>query len=94
MDLIQEASAFFSLVNILLLLGLVIVYGNTLRKIRAQFTVGLLFFAGLFIVQNLIALYSFLAMFMYYATGVGWFVLAYTAAQTAGLSVLLWLSVR
>ena len=82
------------MVNVILLLGLVAVYGNTLRKIRAQFTVGLLFFAGLFIIQNLIALYSFIAMFMYYAAGVGWFVLAYTVAQTAGLSILLWLSMR
>ncbi|MGA3405714.1 MAG: hypothetical protein ABSD49_08290 [Candidatus Bathyarchaeia archaeon] len=94
MDLIHEVSALFSFVNVLLLLGLIWVYGNGFRKIRAQFTAGLLFFAGLFLVQNLLALYSFLAMFMYYATDVGGFVLAYTIVQTAGLVVLLWLSLR
>ncbi|MGD0423999.1 MAG: hypothetical protein ABSA92_11145 [Candidatus Bathyarchaeia archaeon] len=45
-------------------------------------------------VQNVFALYSFLAMFMYYAQGVGGFVLVYTLIQTAGLGVLLWVSVR
>jgi hypothetical protein len=94
LDLIHEVSALFSFVNVLLLLGLIWVYGNGFRKIRAQFTAGLLFFAGLFLVQNLLALYSFLAMFMYYATDVGGFVLAYTIVQTAGLVVLLWLSLR
>ena len=94
MDLIHEVSALFSFVNVLLLLGLIWVYGNGFRKIRAQFTAGLLFFAGLFLVQNLLALYSFLAMFMYYAADVGGFVLAYTIVQTAGLVVLLWLSLR
>ena len=94
MDTIHDASAFFSFVNILLLLGLMWVYGNAYRRIRAQFTAGLLFFTTLFLVQNLLALYSFLAMFMYYAADVGGFVLAYTIVQTAGLIVLLWLSVR
>jgi len=94
LDVIHDVSALFSFVNVLLLLGLIWVYGNGFRKIRAQFTAGLLFFAGLFLVQNLLALYSFLAMFMYYASDVSGFVLAYTIVQTAGLVVLLWLSVR
>ena len=94
MDLIHDLSALFSFVNIVLLIGLIWVYGNGFRKIRAQFTAGLLFFAALFLVQNLLALYSFLAMFMYYASDVGGFVLAYTIVQTAGLVVLLWVSIR
>jgi len=94
LNLVHDLSALFSSVNILLLVGLLWVYGNVYRRIRAQFTAGLLFFTGLFLVQNVFALYSFLAMFMYYAQGVGGFVLAYTLIQTAGLVVLLWVSVR
>jgi len=45
-------------------------------------------------VQNLIALYSYVAMFMYFATGAGALVLGITAAETAGLVVLLWMSFR
>jgi len=94
LDLVHDLSALFSFANVLLLVGLIWVYGNGFRKIRAQFTAGLFFFAGLFLVQNLLALYSFLAMFMYYASDVGGFVLAYTVVQTAGLGVLLWVSMR
>jgi hypothetical protein len=89
-----EAAAVLSLVNILLLVGLLVVYGNSFRKVRAEFTAGLLFFAAFFLVQNFLALYSYVAMFMYFASGVGTLVLAITVAQTAGLAVLLWMSLR
>lgn len=89
-----QAAAVFSLINILLLLGLLYVYGSSFRKIKAEFTAGLLFFAGLLLVQNLLALYSFVAMFMYFARGAGPLVLGITAAETAGLAVLLWMSLR
>ncbi len=89
-----QASAVFSLINILLLLGLIVVYGNSFRRIRAEFTAGLLFFAAIFLVQNFLAFYSYVAMFMYFASGVGGLVLAITVAQTAGLVVLLWMSLR
>ena len=94
MDIIRDVSALFSFVNVLLLVALEILYGNSFRKIKAEFTAGLIFFVSLFLVQNLLALYSFLTMFMYYATDVGGLVCAYTAVQTLGLAVLLWLSMR
>lgn len=89
-----QAAAAFSFLNVLLLLGLVFTYGNSLRQIKAQFTAGLLFFAAILLVQNLIALYSYVAMFMYFAPGAGALVLSITAAETAGLAVLLWMSLR
>lgn len=89
-----QAAAAFSLINILLLLSLIAVYGNSFRKIQAQFTAALLFFAGIFLVQNLLAFYAYVAMFMYYASGVSGLVLAITVAQTAGLAALLWMSFR
>lgn len=91
--MVLQAAALFSLANILLLVGLIAVYGNSFRKIQAQFTAGLLFFAALFLLQNLLALYSYVAMFMYYA-GVEMLVMAVTAVQTVGLAVLLWMSLR
>lgn len=93
-DVALQTATVFSLVNVLLLIGLLAVYGNSFRKIRARFTLGLLFFAGLFLVQNLIAVYSYAAMFMYFAAGAGPLVLAITLVQTTGLAVLFWLSVR
>lgn len=92
--MISQAAALFSFVNIVLLVGLIAIYAHSLSKIRAQFTFGLLFFAAFFLLQNLIALYSYLAMFMYFASGVEGLVFAVTVAQTAGLSVLLWMATR
>ena len=86
--------AFFSLLNVILLIGLIWIYLSSFRKVRAQFTLGLVFFAALFLVQNLIALYSFLTMFMYYAAGVEGIVLAITVVQTAALSIMLWTGLR
>jgi hypothetical protein len=89
-----QLAALFSGVNVLLLLGLVWIYGGSFMKVRAQFTAGLLFFAALFLVQNLISLYSFLTMFMYYAPGVTSIVLSITVVQTAGLAIILWTGMR
>jgi predicted membrane protein len=93
-EMMLQTAAVFSLINVLLLIGLIGVYGNSFRKIQAEFTAALLFFAGVFLLQNLLALYAYVAMFMYYAPGVGMLVLAITVAQTAGLAVLLWMSLR
>jgi hypothetical protein len=82
------------LLNILLLLGLLYIYGNSLRRVKAEFTAGLLFFAAILLVQNFLALYSYVAMFMYFASGAGPLVLGITAAETAGLVILLWMSLR
>jgi hypothetical protein len=89
-----DIAAFFSLVNVLLLIGLIWIYVSSFRKVRAQFTTGLVFFAALFLVQNLIALYSFVTMFMYYASGVTGIVLAIAIVQTAGLGIMLWTGLR
>ena len=93
-QMMLQAAAVFSLANILLLIGLLIVYGSSFRKIKAAFTAGLLFFTGVFLIQNLLAFYSYVAMFMYYASGVEMLVMVITIAQTAGLAVLLWMSLR
>lgn len=89
-----EVAAIFSAVNVFLLLGLIWIFASSFRKVRAQFTAGLLFFAALFLLQNLMSLYSFLAMFMYYAPGVTGFMLAITIVQTAGLAIILWMCLR
>ena len=93
-QMMLQVAALLSLANILLLIGLIIIYGSSFRKIKAAFTAGLLFFAGVFLLQNLLAFYSYVAMFMYYASDVEMIVMAITVAQTAGLAVLLWMSLR
>jgi hypothetical protein len=90
--IVHQPTRLFSFLNVVLLLGLIAVYGNSFRKIRARFTVGLLFFFAIFLVQNLLAFYSYITMFMYYADEVAGLVLGITFTQTVGLSILLRLS--
>ena len=49
-------------VSAVLLVGLVAVYAKNLRAVRSPFTVGLLVFGALFLVQNLIAIAVYLMM--------------------------------
>ena len=93
-EMMFQGAAVFSFFNVLLLLALLAIYGNSFRKVRAEFTAGLLFFSAFFLVQNLVALYSYIAMFMYFASDVAGLVLIMTIVQTAGLAVLVWMSVR
>ena len=93
-ETMAQVAAFFSTANVLLLMGLLWIYASSFRKVRAEFTAGLLFFAALFLVQNLISLYSFVTMFMYYAADVTWIVLTITVVQTAGLGIILWTGLR
>ena len=93
-EMTLQVAAALSFVNVLLLVGLLVIYGSSYRKIRAEFTAGLIFFSAIFLIQNLLAVYSYVAMFMYFARDVGGLVLAITAAETTGLAVLLWMSAR
>ena len=92
--IVYQATGLFSFLNIILLIALIAIYANSFRKIRAQFTAGLIFFSAIFLVQNLLAFYSYIAMFMYYANAVAGLVMVITLAQTAGLAILVWLSIH
>jgi hypothetical protein len=89
-----QAAALFASVNIALLCTLIVVYVNSFRRVQSEFTAGLLFFAAVFLIQNVLSLYSYLAMFMFYASDVGALVLEITVAQTTGLAILVWMSCR
>ncbi len=48
--------------SIAVLVGLLYIYGSNYRSLRSAFSVGLLVFAGLFLVENLAAMYFYVAM--------------------------------
>lgn len=76
-------------VSTLLLLGLVSVYYKNLKKIKSNFTVGLLIFAALFLVQTIVSLLYFVTMKNYYAPEVAVHVFILTLLQTIGFGILL-----
>ena len=73
-----------------LLLGcLMYIYIKNLRKIKSKFTIGLLIFALLFFVQNLVSLFYFITMMDYYSPEIELHVFLFTLLQVIGFAVLL-----
>ena len=62
-----EMAVFFSFLNAALLLGLLYVYAKILLRTHANYTLGLILFAGLLLVQNLITLSSYIFMIQFYS---------------------------
>jgi len=62
-----EMAVFFSFLNAALLFGLLYVYARILVKTHAKYTWGLIVFAGLLLIQNLITLSSYLFMIEFYS---------------------------
>ena len=89
MSIIMDASAVVSVANVAVLIGLLILYGRTYSSSKAQFTLGLIFFASLLLVQNVIGIYSYVTMAPFFAEALLPYLFAINIAELAGLSVLL-----
>ncbi|MBI4417118.1 MAG: hypothetical protein HY557_09055 [Euryarchaeota archaeon] len=82
-----------SAVSILVLSGLLLVYARNFRAIRSTFSIGLVFFAVLFLVQNIAAIALYMSMAAAgYGPSVSMPMLALNVAQLIGFSVLFWIS--
>jgi hypothetical protein len=88
----MDITALIAAGNILLLAAIIYVYGTTYWKLRAAFTAGLLFFASFFLIQNVVAVYSYLVMSDFYAPSIIPFVLVMNLTQFIGLLILLKIS--
>ena len=88
-SLIMNITTAITAVSTIFLLGLLYVYSKNLKKIKSRFTIGLLIFALLFLLQNLISLYYYITMMKYYAPEVEIHVFILTLLQTIGFAILL-----
>ena len=88
MAMFMEITKWLSVVNIILILGLLYVYAKNLQKVKSGFTVGLFIFSLIFLVQNAVCLYFTGTMMPYYVEGVQGYVLALTGLQTAAFAVM------
>lgn len=88
MSIIMDAGAIVSAANVAILIGLIILYGRTYSSSRAPFTLGLIFFASLLLVQNAIGIYSYITMAPFFAEAILPYLLAIHIAELAGLSIL------
>lgn len=89
MSIVMDVSAIVSAANVAILIGLIILYGKTYSSSKAPFTLGLIFFASLLLVQNAIGIYSYVTMAPFFSDAILPYLLAINIAELAGLSVLL-----
>ncbi len=89
MAILMDVSAIISLVNVGLLAALLTMYVKIYRSSKATFTFGLMFFASMLIVHNLVAVYAYFAMAPLYNENLLPFFVAIHAAELIGIATLL-----
>src|SRR5574341_222193 len=88
MSILMEISAALSLVNVALLMTLLIIYVKIYTSSKAIFTLGLMFFAGMMILHNAIAVYAYFAMEPLYNEALLPYFVGVHAAELIGIAVL------
>jgi len=82
-------AALVGVANIILLLVLLFLYVSSYRKLKSQFSLGLVLFAALLIVQNSLFIFFLLSRKGFYGPGMGLPLLSVNILQFGALIVLL-----
>ncbi len=89
MEPLMTASTIVSGANMVVLGILMKVFGGIYSKTHAQLPLGMIFFAGLLFLHNVITVYAYFSMMELYATALLPYLLAIHAAELAGILILL-----
>lgn len=89
MTLLMDVSSIFSMVNTVILVVLLAMYANIYRRTRATFTIGLIVFAGMLMLHNIIAIYGYFAMAPLYSDDLLPYFAGIHIAELVGLIALL-----
>jgi len=89
MGLLMDVSSVVSMINTAILVVLLAVYANIYRKTGATFTIGLMVFAGMLMLHNIIAIYGYFAMAPLYSDDLLPYFVGIHIAELAGLIALL-----
>jgi hypothetical protein len=89
LDPLIGANAIVASANIAVLIALLVLYARVYRSSKASFTVGLILFASLLMLHNIIAVYGYFIMEPLYAPALVPYFLAIHVAELGGLLVLL-----
>src|ERR671910_3807717 len=89
MTLLMDISSIISMVNTVILVVVLAVYANIYRKKVAIFTIGLMVFAGMLMLHNIIAIYGYFTMAPLYSESLLPFFVGIHIAELAGLLALL-----
>ena len=94
LELYYIARAVLSTVNIALLVFLISTYAALYSKTRSEFTIGLLIFASVFLMKDILSSPFVIGAFRFQLAGLGPFALIEPLLELLALSVLLYLSVK
>jgi hypothetical protein len=91
---LMDVSMYTAALSAVLLFGLVIAYARMYKDTRAQFSLGLTFFASILFVQNALAVYSFITMSNLVGDPLPAYLLGINIAEVLGIAVLFRTTVR
>ena len=86
---LMDVSSIVSMANMAILVALLAVYARIYGKTRAHFTVGLMVFAGMLMLHNVLAVYGYFAMAKLYSDELLPYFAGIHVAELAGLIALL-----
>ena len=89
MNNLMGISAALSLTNVALLVALLVLYARIYKSSKAIFTLGLMFFAGMLVLHNAIAVYAYFSMAPLYNEALLPYFVAVHVAELAGIVTLL-----
>lgn len=89
MAMLMDVSSIVSMANVAILVALLSVYARIYSKTGATFTVGLMVFAGMLMLHNVIAVYAYFAMAPLYSDELLPYFVGIHIAELAGLIALL-----
>ena len=89
MDPIMTASTIVSGANMVALGVLIGVFAKMYSRTKAQLPLGMIFFAGLLFLHNIIGVYAYFSMMELYAAALLPYLLAVHIAELAGILILL-----
>ena len=89
MESIMTASTIVSGANMIALGVLIGVFAKMYSKTKAQLPLGMIFFAGLLFLHNVIGVYAYFSMTELYAAALLPYLLAVHVAELAGILILL-----
>lgn len=94
MSALMDISSIVSLINVAMLSVILALYGRIYSKTRATFTIGLMFFAGMLMLHNIIGVYGYFAMAPLYSEALLPYFVGVHFAEMAGIAALLRVTVR
>jgi hypothetical protein len=89
MAMLMDVSSIVSMANVAILVALMAVYGRIYGKTGATFTIGLMVFAGMLMLHNVLAVYAYFAMAPLYSDALLPYFAGIHVAELAGLIALL-----